>query len=117
MAKTTLMIASLLVAAPLFAQGPVVGTANARVRIISQAAWQQMQGFSAMSEVRLHGVVEQVEGGTLRLRMAFGTVQVELGKVAEGRMLRGGEVLEIVAAKLMTGGTQRFLAMEVNTQG
>ena len=40
MAKTTLMIASLLAATSLFGQGPAVGTATARVRIISQAAWQ-----------------------------------------------------------------------------
>lgn len=117
MAKTTLMIASLLAATSLFGQGPAVGTATARVRIISQAAWQQMDGFNAMSEVRLSGVVEQVEGATLRLRMAFGTVRVELGKVAEGRALRAGEVLEIVAAKIMTGGAQRLLAMEVSKQG
>lgn len=117
MAKTALMIAGLLAAAPLFAQGHAMGTATARVRIISQAAWQKMEGFSAMSEVRLRGVVEQVEGKTLRLRMAFGTVQVELGKKAEGQRLRGGEALEILAAKIMTGGTQRFLAMEVSQQG
>ena len=117
MAKTALMIASLLAAAPLFAQGPAVGTVTARVKIISQGAWQQMKGFSAMSEVRLNGVVEQVEGETLRLRMAFGTVRVELGKVAGDRTLRAGEALEIVAAKIMAGGAQRFLAMEVSKQG
>jgi hypothetical protein len=117
MTKSTLMIASLLAAAPLFGQGPAVGTATARVRIVSQAAWQQMHGFSAMSEVRLRGVVEQVEGGSLRLRMAFGTVRVELGKVAEGRVLRAGEALEIVAAKIMADGAQRILATEVIQQG
>ncbi|HET8901912.1 MAG TPA: hypothetical protein VFM84_08260 [Holophagaceae bacterium] len=117
MAKTALMIASLLAAAPLFAQGPAVGTATARVKIISQGAWQQMNGFSAMSEVRLNGVVEQVEGGTLRLRMAFGTVRVELGKVAGNQTLRAGEALEILAAKIMAGGAQRLLAMEVSKQG
>ncbi len=113
MAKHTLMIASLLAVAPLLAQSPVSGTATARVKIISQAAWQRMQGFSAMSEVRLHGVVEQVEGASLSLRMAFGTVRVELGNTAEHLALRAGDVLEVVAAKIMVGGAQRLLATEV----
>jgi hypothetical protein len=117
MTKTTLMIASLLVAAPLLAGGSVVRTATARVKIISQASWQQMKGFSAMAEVRLSGVVEQVDGATLRLRMAFGTVRVELGKAVGTQTLRAGEALEVVAAKLMTGGDQRLLAIEVIQRG
>jgi len=117
MAKTTLLIASLLAVAPLFAQGPAAGTATARVKIISQAAWQQMKSFSAMREVRLQGVVEQVEGGSLRLRMAFGTVRVEMGNAAGHQVLRAGDALEILAAKIMVAGAQRLLAMEVSKQG
>ena len=117
MAKRTLMIASLLAVAPLFAQGPAAGTATARVKIISQATWQQMQGFNAMSEVRLTGVVERVEDGMLSLRMAFGTVRVELGQATGTPALRAGDALEVVAAKLMTGGAQRLLAMEVIQRG
>lgn len=117
MAKAALTLISLLAAAPLFAQTPAVGTAQARVRIISQAAWQRMQGFSAMSEVRLKGVVEQADGAMVRLRMAFGTVRVELGETAKDQLFRAGETLEVVAAKIMTGGAQRLLAMEVIHQG
>lgn len=117
MTKPTLLFASLLAAAPLFAQGQAVGTATARVKIVSQAAWQQMKGFSAMSEIRLSGVVEQVDGDVLRLRMSFGIVRVELGKAAKAQALRAGEALEIVAAKLTTGGAQRLLATEVIQQG
>lgn len=117
MTKSTLMIASLLAAAPLFAHGPAVGTATARVKIVSQAAWQQLNGFSAMSEVRLTGVVEQVDGEMLSLRMAFGTVRVELRKVAGTQALRAGDALVVVASKIMTGGAQRLLAMEVSKQG
>ncbi|HET6329771.1 MAG TPA: hypothetical protein VFF76_03200 [Holophagaceae bacterium] len=117
MTKRMLMIASLLTAAPLFAHGPAVGTATARVRIISQSAWQQMNSFSAMSEVRLNGVVERVDGEMLSLRMAFGTVRVELGKAAGTQALRAGDALVVVASKIMTGGAQRFLAMEVSKQG
>jgi len=117
MTKTTLILTSLLAAAPLFAQAPVTRTATAQVRIISQATWQSMQGFDAMSEVRLHGVVEQADGAVLRLRMAFGTVQVQLGEAAKAQTLRAGEALEVVAAKIMVGGAQRLLATEVTPQG
>lgn len=117
MAKRARMIASLLAVAPLFAQAPATGTATARVRIVSQAAWQRMQGFSSLSQVRLQGVVEQVEGASLRLRMAFGTVRVELGATAGTGTLRAGEALEVVADKIMTGGAQRLLAVEVIQRG
>lgn len=117
MAKTARMITSLLAAAPLFAQSPATGVATTRVKIVSQATWQQMHEFSAMSQVRLRGVVEQVDGSTLLLRLAFGTVRVELGKAAGTTALRAGEALEIMAAKIMTGGAQRLLAMEVSKQG
>ena len=116
MAKHTLMIASLLAVAPLFAQSPANGMATARVKIISQATWQKMKGFTTLSEVRLTGVVAQVEGGVLHLRMAFGTVRVELGQVVGTQALRAGDVLEVVAAKIMTGGAQRFLATQVIQQ-
>lgn len=117
MAKRALMIASLLAVAPLFGQAPVTGTATARVRIVNQAAWERMQSFSSLSQVRLQGVVEQVEGASLRLRMAFGTVRVELGQAAGTQALRAGEVLEVVADKIMAGGAQRLLAVEVIQKG
>lgn len=117
MAKRTLMIASLLAVAPLFAQSPASGMATAQVKIVSQATWQKLNGFSAMSEVRLSGVVEQVEGAMVRLRMAFGTVRVELGQAAGTPALRAGDALEVVAVKIMTGGAQRLLATEVIQQG
>ncbi len=117
MTKHTLMIASLLAVAPLFAQSPANGTATARVKIVSLATWQKMKGFTAMSEVRLNGVVERVEGGMLSLRMTFGTVRVELGQAAGTQALRAGDVLEVVAAKIMTGGAQCFLATQVVQQG
>ena len=116
MAKTAKILMGALMASSLFAQAPVRGTALASVRIVSEAAWQRMQGFNAMSEVRLHGVVEQVDGAVLRLRMAFGTVRVELGEVAQAQALRAGEALEVVAAKIMANGGQRLLATEVLPQ-
>ena len=116
MAKPTLILTSLLAAAPLLALAPVTGTATARVRIISQATWQSMQNFSAVSEVRLRGVVEAADGAVLRLRMAFGTVRVELGETTKAQTLRAGEALEVVALKIMVGGAQRLLAMEVKSQ-
>lgn len=117
MAKTALMIASLFAMAPLFAQSPASGMATAKVKIISQATWQHMMHFSAMSEVRLQGVVVQVDGPMLLLRLAFGTVKVDLGNAAKTQSLRAGEALEVTAAKIMTGGAQRLLAMEVCKQG
>lgn len=117
MAKRTLMIASLLAVAPLFAQAPVQGTATARVTIVSQATWQRMKGFSAISEVKLSGVVEQVDGTTLHLRTTFGTLRVELEQAMNTQRLRAGEALVVVASKIMTGGAQRLLAVEVMRQG
>jgi hypothetical protein len=117
MSKTMIMLTGLMMAAPLCAQAPVTGSATARVRIISQAVYQQMQGFTSMSEVRLHGVVEQVDGASMRLRMGFGIVRVELGKAAGTQALRAGDALVVVASKLMTGSAQRLLAMEVIKQG
>lgn len=116
MAKRTQLIAALLLAAPLFGQAPTSASSTARVRIVSQAAWQQMQRFSAMSEVRLQGVVERVDGTVLHLKMRFGTVQVELGQAEQALGLRAGEALEIVAAKMMVNGSQRLLATEVLPQ-
>lgn len=117
MSRMTRVLTGLMVAAPLFAQAPAAGTATARVRIVSQATWRQMQEFTAMSQVRLRGVVEQVDGASMSLRMAFGVVRVELGKTAGTQALRAGDALEVVASKLMIGSTQRLLAMEVIKQG
>jgi hypothetical protein len=116
MAKTTALMMSAMLAVPLLAQAPASATATARVRLVSQAAWQRMAQFSAMSQVRLQGVVEQVEGAEVRLKMPFGTVQVDMGQAGQARVLRAGEALEIVAAKIMVRGSQRLLAREVLPQ-
>lgn len=117
MAKTMRVLAGLMAVAPLFAQAPVQRTAMTRVRIISQSTWNQMNHFSSLSEVRLKGVVEQVEGGTVQLRLAFGMVRVEMGKLAATQVVRAGESLEILASKIVVEGSQHLVAMEVLNQG
>lgn len=111
MAKISRMIASLLMAAPLLAQGPQsTSVAQVSARIIKASAWAKMDGYDPSKEVRLQGVVERTLGGSLLMRMPFGSVQVEVGRTLA---VRAGQAMEVVVSKVMRGGTQRLLAREL----
>ncbi|MBS1767962.1 MAG: hypothetical protein JST05_11250 [Acidobacteria bacterium] len=111
MAKVAGIIASLLMVAPLVAQGPQ-GAAVAQVsaRILKASAWAKMDGYDPSKEVRLQGVVERTVGGFLQMRMPFGSVQIEIGRVLA---VRTGQAMEVVVSKVMRDGAQRLLAREL----
>lgn len=117
MANTARIIASLLLVAPLFAQGTQAGSlAQVTVRILKADQWAKLGGYDPASEVRLKGVVEQAGGGLLHLRMPFGTVCVELGQAGRKLGFRLGQTLEVVASKVMQNGNQRLLARVVRSE-
>lgn len=114
MATTARIIASLLLAAPLFAQGTQAGSlAQVTVRILKADQWAKLGGYNLATEVRLKGVVELATGGVLHLRMPFGSVRVELGQAGRNLVLRIGQALEVVASKVMQNGDQHLLARVV----
>ena len=116
MAKTALMIASLLAAAPLLAQGQQSSSiAQATVRLIKADDYALSGGYNPGLEVKLEGVVEQAGGGLLRLRMAFGSVLVDLGRAGRDLAVAAGQPLQVVASKVMQDGNQKLLAREVRT--
>jgi len=117
MATTARIIASLLLAAPLFAQGTRAGSlAQVTVRILKADQWAKLGGYDLATEVRLKGVVEQAGGGLLHLRMPFGSVRVELGQAGRNLVLRIGQSLEVVASKVMQNGNQHLLARVVRSE-
>ncbi|HXC18195.1 MAG TPA: hypothetical protein VNV60_12205 [Holophagaceae bacterium] len=117
MAKTTLMIASLLLAAPLLAQSRQASSfAQASARILLRDSYVRMGGYDPATEVQLSGRVEQAGGGLLRMRMAFGMVTVELGEAGRNLVLRPGELVQVIVSKVMQGSSQRLLTRELRME-
>lgn len=117
MIQRAILLTGLVAASVLSAQAPASGMAQAHVIILRRDTWQGMQGPTALGNVTLRGVVEGIDGATVRLRMGFGTLRVELGNAVRAEALRAGEAIELKADKITAGGAQRFLATEVTHLG
>lgn len=117
MTKSMRILASLMIAAPLFSQARSASSfVQASARIVRPDQYARSNGYDPATEVRLSGVVEQASNGRLMLRMAFGVVSIELGPAGTNLLLRAGQPLQVVASKVMNAGSQRLLAREVRAE-
>lgn len=121
MIQRAILLTGLVAASVLSAQARASGMAQAHVVILRRDTWRgmqgPMQGPTALGNVTLRGVVEGIDGATVRLRMGFGTLRVELGDAVRAEALRAGEAVELKADKITAGGAQRLLATEVTHLG
>jgi len=108
--KYPLLLGLPLMMTPLLALGPgrATATATCSVRICPAAA----ADYDPSSEVLLRGCIAERQGNTLRLRLPFGTVRVDLGS-ASIEAARVGQNVEVLASKRQDEKGQRFVAREL----
>ena len=113
--RPTLLLSLVLILTPTLiqAQAPArssaTATCTARIRPLAAA------DYDPSSEVVLAGTVVEIQGSTLRLRLACGTVRVELGSSLSAATLTLGQAVTITGCKRQNESGQRFLAREVRT--
>lgn len=88
-------------------------SASISVRILPRAALD----YDLSNEVLLRGQVVAREKDILVLRLAAGTVRVDIGTWAGAGLLLPGTPVEILAAKRQEDGHQRFMAREIRYAG
>jgi len=102
-----LILTSTLVQAQAPARSSAVATCTVRIRPLAAA------DYDPSAEVVLRGTVVEIQGSTLRLRLACGTVRVELGTTLAAGSVALGQAVEITGAKRQDDLGQRFLAREL----
>ncbi len=106
--RPTTLLALVLMAMPVAAQAPVqTASVPCTVRIRPRAA----ADYDLSTQVELRGTISEVQAGSLRLRLPFGTVTVELGGSAS--TLSVGQSVTVVASKRSSEAGQRLVAREV----
>jgi hypothetical protein len=112
-ASIALILGLLLPALPAAAQGAGTASAPCSVRIRPQAAAE----YDLSTEVVLTGTVADLQGSTLRLRLPYGTVRVDLGSAASAASVKVGDPVQVTASKRTEGLSQRFVARELRGAG
>jgi len=110
--RPTLLLSLALILTPTLSQAQAArssATATCTVRIRPLAA----ADYDPSSEVVLRGTVVDIQGSTLRLRLACGTVRVEVGTALASLSVAPGQAVEITGAKRQDERGQRFLAREL----
>ena len=105
-----MVVLALATMTPLMAQVATRATASVTcsVRIRSRAA----ADYDPSAELVLSGTVVSAQAGSLRLRLAAGTVRVDLGSAVPAVTL--GENVAVTVSRLQNENGQHFVARELH---